>query len=229
MATALRTPPHPILVSHADDGAGIRELAQTIARKDPEAPGVTGIEPGVTRFTDVWASLRAVRPHRLMRQGVYSIDHVAQDPEVEGAHRPARVGDFELLVDWAMAFHQETEPWSSAVTIDSVVRRRLETDDRLGGFWLWVVEGIPVCLSGYAGPTPNGIRIGPVYTPPDLRGHGYATALVTAQTHWLLKGGRKFCSLYTDLSNQVTNRIYRSIGFRLVGESAEYSFTSRQG
>ena len=79
-------------------------------------------------------------------------------------------------------------------------------------------------MSGYGGETPNGIRIGPVYTPPEQRGHGYATGLVAEQSRSLLAGGRRFCFLYTDLDNATSNALYRRIGYRLVCESAEVRF-----
>jgi hypothetical protein len=47
------------------------------------------------------------------------------------------------------------------------------------GRFLWEQNG-PVSLAGFTGPTPNGIRIGPVYTPPAHRRRGYASALVAA-------------------------------------------------
>jgi hypothetical protein len=79
-------------------------------------------------------------------------------------------------------------------------------------------------MTGNTGPTPNGIRIGPVYTPPEHRGKGYASNLVATQSQWLLDSGRRFCFLYTDLANPISNSIYQRIGYRQVAESAEYSF-----
>ena len=52
-----------------------------------------------------------------------------------------------------------------------------------------VGAGGAVSITGATGPTPNGIRIGPVYTPPELRRHGYATALVAAVTPLILDEG----------------------------------------
>ena len=44
---------------------------------------------------------------------------------------------------------------------------------------LWEDEdGEVVSLAGVGSQTPNGVRIGPVYTPPEARNRGYASALV---------------------------------------------------
>jgi GNAT superfamily N-acetyltransferase len=56
--------------------------------------------------------------------------------------------------------------------------------------YLWVDEGRPVSLAGAGGLTPNGIRIGPVYTPPELRGRGYASNLVAGVSQLQLYAGR---------------------------------------
>jgi predicted GNAT family acetyltransferase len=97
------------------------------------------------------------------------------------------------------------------------------------GILLWEDGGAPVSAAGWGGATPNGIRIAPVYTPPELRGRGYATALTAELSQRLLdgrlfEGGRRFCFLYTDLANPTSNAIYERIGYRRVAESAEIAF-----
>src|ERR671932_2648937 len=72
------------------------------------------------------------------------------------------------------------------------------------GYHVWH-DGRPVSLAGYSGPTPNGIRVGPVYTPPEHRRRGYASACVAALSQLLLDGSRRFCFLFTDLANPTSN------------------------
>ena len=94
-----------------------------------------------------------------------------------------------------------------------------------GGFLIWEDEGEVVSIAGCGGPTPNGIRIGPVYTPPELRGRGYATALVAELSQRLLDSGRRFCFLFTDLANPTSNAIYERIGYVRIAESAMVALT----
>jgi predicted GNAT family acetyltransferase len=82
----------------------------------------------------------------------------------------------------------------------------------------------PVSLAGFGGWTPTGVRIGPVYTPPELRRRGYASALTAELSAQLLAGGLRYCFLYTDLANPTSNRIYQAIGYELVCDSADYAF-----
>lgn len=89
---------------------------------------------------------------------------------------------------------------------------------------MWETDDRIVSLRGHSGPTGTGIRIGPVYTPPADRGRGYASALVAAQSEWLLQHGYQQCFLYTDLANQTSNDLYIRIGYEQIAESAEYLF-----
>jgi predicted GNAT family acetyltransferase len=95
-----------------------------------------------------------------------------------------------------------------------------------GGFALWE-DGEPVSMAGWGSPTPNGMRIGPVYTPPERRGRGYGSAATAAASAEQLAAGRTFCFLYTDLSNPTSNKIYMDIGYEPVCDSIEYAFVTR--
>ena len=98
--------------------------------------------------------------------------------------------------------------------------------DEHGGFGLWHDAGGAVSLAGFGGPTPNGIRIGPVYTPPEHRNRGYGTAVTAAVSELLLEQGRRFCFLYTDLANPTSNAIYLRIGYEPVCDSRELAFSA---
>ena len=77
-----------------------------------------------------------------------------------------------------------------------------------------------------ATPTPTGTRVGPVYTPPERRGHGYATSLVAELTAERLAAGHAFCFLFTDLSNPTSNAIYARIGYEPIADWDQWAFQS---
>ena len=92
------------------------------------------------------------------------------------------------------------------------------------GAYLWE-DGGPVSLAAYSGYTPHGARVGPVYTPPARRGHGYGSAVTAALSQHLLDGDRQFCCLFTNLANPTPNHIYQTIGYTPVCDVAEYQFS----
>ena len=90
--------------------------------------------------------------------------------------------------------------------------------------YLWIDDGRPVSLTGAGGLTPTGTRVGPVYTPPGDRGHGYASNLVARVSQELLDSGRTFVFLFTDLANPTSNHIYQAIGYEPVTDIDVYVF-----
>jgi predicted GNAT family acetyltransferase len=67
-------------------------------------------------------------------------------------------------------------------------------------------------------------RIAPVYTPPEYRGCGYASALAAAVSRILLERGKQVIYLTTDLANATSNNIYQRIGYRPVGDQYQFDF-----
>ena len=103
----------------------------------------------------------------------------------------------------------------------ALLDHRLGTDS--AGYAIWE-DGLPVSLAGFSGETPNGVRIGPVYTPPVLRSRGYGSAVTAAVSAERLAAGRRFCFLYTDAANPTSNKIYTQIGYEPVCDAFDYAF-----
>lgn len=227
VAAAAMTPPRPLVLADPAKYEAIELLAAAIADSRLTIPRVLGNQPGAAQFVAAWTKKTKQDTAVNMRHGVFVLDRVRPVPEVAGTARPATEGDLDLLIDWVRAFLAEADPEADNKPNESGVRRKLEADPAHSGYWIWELEGDPVSLSGHGGRTPNGIRIGPVYTPVDHRRRGYATALVAAHSRWLLQNGHQFCFLYTDLDNPTSNAIYRTIGYEQVAEATRYSFISR--
>jgi predicted GNAT family acetyltransferase len=87
--------------------------------------------------------------------------------------------------------------------------------------WVWEDAGRVVHLTGVNPPSAGVARIGPVYTPAEFRGHGYAGATVAAISGRLLAQGARVC-LFTDQANPVSNGLYQRIGFRPVVDMANF-------
>ena len=220
-AAALQTPPYNLVLARPRNDAALAALAAGI---EHDLPGVVGAHPEVDAFVDLWRRDHDVRPHTLREQGVYALERVRPVPAAPGSSRAATRADEALLLDWMDAFGEEVleEGDPGRTEARATVEYRLSGAD--GGFVLWEDARVPVSVSGWGGPTPNGIRIGPVYTPPGQRGHGYATALVAELSQTLLDGGRTFCFLFTDLANPTSNAIYERIGYVRIAESAMVAF-----
>jgi uncharacterized protein len=227
VAAALMTPPFNVVVASPATDEALRFAARRLHDRSTHLPGVTGGIPEVDVFAEAWQELTGAGKRLRMSQGIYAAQKVKPPAGVSGEPRRARDGDRELIVDWLLAFQQEAlADEGPGIDAEQVVERRLASST--AGFFLWVDDAEPVSLCGYGGRTPHGVRIGPVYTPPDLRGRGYGSAVTAHVTKELLDGGRDYCFLYTDLSNPTSNKIYVNIGYERVCDSAEYAFESSE-
>jgi predicted GNAT family acetyltransferase len=224
VAVALRTPPRNLVLSECDDGAAVDALVADLVAAGEALPGANGPVDPVRRLAQDWTALTG-RPHRKqLSERAFRLSRVIPPRMPQGAMRLAEAGDFQLLVDWLISFTAEALPEESneVAVAERAVRRWL-----LDGFrrnYLWEVGGETVSWSGVGGRTPHGIRIGPVYTPPEHRGRGYASALVAASSQAQLDDGLQFCFLFTDLANPTSNHIYQAIGYEPVTDIDVYVF-----
>ena len=216
VGVSMRTPPHNLIVSEIDDENAIPLLLEDARGVFGTLPGVVGPKAPAAQFAELWQEATGGNARVEIEQRCFRADHVEAPANVSGAMRDYERRDRELAVRWMDAFVDEAlhgpEPESSAEFVD----RRSEDPD--AGLVVWEDGGAPLSFAGYGGRTPNGIRIGPVYTPPELRGRGYASALTAALTQRLLDEGRRFCFLFTDLANPTSNSIYQRIGYRPVSD-----------
>ena len=226
MGAALQTPPHNLALARPANAGVLARLADAIDGSGIRLPGVTGADPEADAFAAVWSSLTGTRARRVMGQGVYSLRDVGDVPVPSGGSRKAEgPSDLALILDWLDEFQREVVPVELRGGPDETRRRAASvfTSD-IGGFWFWEDDGRPVSMTGVGSATPNGVRIGPVFTPSEFRGRGYATALVATVTRDQLSRGHEFCFLHTDLANPTSNAIYRRIGYEHVCDSLVIAF-----
>ena len=60
--------------------------------------------------------------------------------------------------------------------------------------------------------------------PPEHRGHGYATDASAHLSQMILDEGASYSSLFADIHNPRTNKIYQMIGYEEIGIHNVYSF-----
>jgi predicted GNAT family acetyltransferase len=236
----LHDPEPPLFLSVHEDGAVVGAVVSTALRGIllgalpddlvppvvnalvalvPDADAVEGTTTAAPIFAELFAArvgktfeeVRGLRLHRL-------VSFVEQ--KAAGTPRPATAADVGVTTELARGFDRALgrNPPPAAVT-DSWVRDRIE----LGRLWLWEDEGCAVSLVGRQGEVFGATRIGPVYTPPEFRGHGYASALTAHVTQEILATGSAAC-LFTDLANPTSNKIYAAIGYRPVADFIGFGF-----
>lgn len=212
-AAAVRTPPYGISIAESDDNEAIDLLAEDIRRAFSDLPGAIGPIRPTAQFIEKWESLTTQRRKVRANERIYRCGAVTPVRSPCGEMRPFRESDRQHALQWMKLFISESKlpRHGNDAQLMGEIDRRVSNPD--GGIFFWEADGEQVSMAGAGGRTPNGVRIGPVYTPPNHRRKGYGTALVADLTARMLDRGRTFCFLFTDLANPTSNSIYSQIGY----------------
>jgi predicted GNAT family acetyltransferase len=183
---AFRTLPGRVGVTQARRPDALRPLAEDVWRACPDATSVIGPRPTVDRFVHELASVSGMAPSPHTNQRLYQLSTVVPPAHpARGRLRAARADEADMLVDWTAAFFAAIREPGDA---PGFVRSHL--DD--GSLVVWDDEGA-AAMAAAAGRTMHAARIGFVYTPPERRRRGYASALVAALSQRLLDEGHSHC------------------------------------
>ncbi len=207
--------PRPLFVLPMPDEAAV-DLARALHARGEEVSALNGALPATQVCADELARLSGRCPRVAVHSRLHQLTSVVPPPVPAGGLRPATYADLPLALDWFAAFFADADEQagrpagSHAAEVpppDEMLRRIAA-----GDIWIWEVDGVPVHLSMLNPPSFGAARIGPVFTPPEHRGHGFAGATVAALAQIALDAGATPC-LFTDQANPVSNALYARIGF----------------
>jgi RimJ/RimL family protein N-acetyltransferase len=208
LGLALQTPPYPVVLSAMSEALGFA-LGREFCARYPDTRSARGAEPETLSFA---RGAGGTSPWISTREAVFELRAVRDLPAVSGRARLADPSDAALLQRWSDAFAADALP--ADLPNDPHAGARLAGRGRT---WLWLLEdGTPASYAHNGRRVCGWWSVGPVYTPRALRGQGYATGLVAHVSRWALASGASGCTLFTDLSNPVSNRIYERIGYERV-------------
>jgi predicted GNAT family acetyltransferase len=201
-----------------------KEAAAALAPVQAELPGVRGTPSTAAAFSQAWAEVTCTTATISVKETLYRLDELSAPRGVAGAARLAGDQDIELLVDWFDAFFVEAFAAPSNLPASRDVVRGVA--EAAGHVVLWMVNGAPVAMARVQAPTVGMSRIGPVYTPPESRGHGYGAAVTAEAVRQAWRRGARDVVLFADVDNPVSNRIYRRLGFVPVADNVQYVFAA---
>ncbi len=219
VVAAVQTPPHNLVLSKSTR-VEIEQLAETLAAHKFTFPGIVGPSDVTSAFAEKWTELTGQQSIEYMDQIIYVLKSVLLPPLVDGELRFAGQDDVKLVTEWIAAFSKSSLPKAEQISAKDA---KLQAEElvKSGRMAFWVVDGKPVAQASVSG-TDTIARINRVYTPPENRGHGYASAVVAHLTKLQLDQGKKMCCLYADARNTKANSIYRKIGYEFAGRSSLY-------
>ncbi len=180
--------------------------------------GVSAIVNEAQAFATAW-KIRSGQSYNLNIQlRLYQLDAVQPVSEVKGHLRLAKESDRSLLIEWFEAFAQTV-----IVEGSETAEQRVASQLSQKVLYIWQ-DQVPVSLVGISQTGSGNGMVRSVYTPPEYRKNGYATASVAAVSQILLDQGCKSCYLSTNLKNSTSNHIYQTVGYQPVCDWHRYTF-----
>lgn len=213
VGAAMRTPGRGVYL-----GALAAEYAEVVADAYlavlPELAGVAGDRAAVDRFAERWCAERGVTAAETKATRLHKLSTLTP-LSAYGSPRLMKPAETELVAAWAAdgfgeEFGRPDLEWA---------KRQLESKN----MWMWEADGEPVCMVAHHDPVFGVCRVGPVYTPPEHRRHGYAGALTSHVSAEILAQGNQAC-LYADLANPTSNKIYHQTGYRPLADFIDVEF-----
>ncbi|CAN5795563.1 GNAT family N-acetyltransferase [soil metagenome] len=199
---------------------GMAALAAVEATK-PRGRTITGI---IGPFSQVGTTRTALDLDRRKaslenKEYLYALD-LAKLVLPHGAARvrPTTADDMELCAAWRVDYCQEAMSMSVE---ESRVRSRDDverTHARGDSFLLEDAGGAPVSYSAFNARLPEAVQIGGVWTPKDLRGNGYARAVVGGSLLLARAFGVNRATLFTGEWNGSAQKAYEALGFERIGD-----------
>jgi GNAT superfamily N-acetyltransferase len=215
--------PHPMFLLPMPDEAA-EALAGVLHERGEPLGGVNGARPAVDRAAAAWTRLTGEPTEVAVHTRLFELGELTMPPAPEGRLRAATPADVPLATGWFQRFFAEADEQAGRppsrsgehVDADDVSRRVAQRT-----VWVWEDEhGRVVHLTSATAPAYGVSRIGPVFTPREHRGRGYAGAAVALVARRLCDEGVRVC-LFTDQANPTSNALYERLGFRPLVDMAE--------
>ena len=130
--------------------------------------------------------------------------------------RAPRPEERDTLCAWRIAYDVETLGATDSPESRQRAAGFLDAQIVDGNAWVALHEDAPVSLSAFNATLPDIVQLGGIYTPPALRGRGFARCAVAASLLAARERGASRAVLFTGNPNAV--RTYEALGFARVGD-----------
>jgi len=203
--------PQPMVITEMPNSA-VCLLVEHLKQNNIEITGLRGPIGPARLFTALWQDEHQDPLEPMVELKLYSLDEVIHEPQTTGNLVQAGTDDLDLVHSWVGAFSEEV-----SLPAGGPSRERIAKRVELGEYFFWEVDGVFTCVLAKNAEPQHGVsHIGPVYTPPKYRGFGYATDASAILSQFILNEGANYSSLFADLHNPHTNKIYQMIGYEEV-------------
>jgi predicted GNAT family acetyltransferase len=215
-AAALLVPPAPLWLfcEPMTKNPSLRLLINML--RDENITRIKGKSHTVESFSLLWSEMLNGSAQVVGQEKVFSLSRCAQIPFVPGYMQKAIPADADQLSEWFKMYKGETKnlPY---VNLDN---KFILNETTNGNILVWE-DGLMVSMICETLSTRHGSALDFLFTPPVLRGRGYASALANTLCQQILEQGSSFCSATIDPAREAANHLLQKLGFTIVCELDE--------
>lgn len=185
--------------------------------------GVVGPKSASIRFNQLWCEMNSIQSSIGMEQGIYELTKIIPPRQITGSLHRVCESDRAIVLPMIEGFVIDCFPEDLNPQKTAMHSWELQIKNHS----LYVLKNFEdqiVSMACSSRESKNAACISLVYTPPHLRGKGYASQTVAALSQKILDSGKSKCNLFTDLKNPTSNSIYQKIGYQWVSESRHFNF-----
>ncbi|MBS4217446.1 GNAT family N-acetyltransferase [Bacillus sp. FJAT-49711] len=216
LVVLLQTHPQQIIISKPPrfSDKEISEIAKLLSEQINGIPGLIGER----NFTEKLANYINPQYYVQMNQRIYKLTEIKKEPASNGKLRLVNMVDLPVVKNWVFMFCDEI---GESINWEESEEKALAfiKSERI---YAWEINRKLVAMASISRPTRSNICISLVFTPIENRKKGYASSCVSALSSLMLEKGYKTTSLYTDLDNPTSNKIYMEIGYEPIMDSILY-------
>lgn len=177
--------------------------------KNSKLCSISGKPEFVKIFADKYSKLLGVSNKLSVGMESYHCPKVIKPKNVQGRLIKAQLNNLDIVAEFSVGFAfwcfgKKLIKEEQIVTAESMIKS--------GNLYLWEVDNKICSMVAIAHRSKNHARINNVYTPPEQRKKGYASAMVAELSSIIIKEDL-IPMLYADIKNPDSNKVYKSVGF----------------
>ncbi len=219
VGVAMANGPWNLFVSPMPHGAPTL-VAASLWEKHIALPGVIGEVRAAREFVAAWSERTGCQARQVAGRHAYVLGELQNPLGLDGSARACKIHERDLVAEWLSVFHDEALPDDPVEDWMDVATQRIEA----GELWAWTNEGEVVSLAAHSPSVAGVARIGPVYTPRNLRGRGFGAGATAAATQAAIDRGAHHVMLYADAANATSNALYQRLGYVHDHDAEQYRF-----
>ncbi|MEG2017960.1 MAG: GNAT family N-acetyltransferase, partial [Clostridium sp.] len=215
--------PYNLLIYNLDNDtlAAIQSLVDYLQKEEVSLRGINANNKICSEFIQCYSEKSGCTFKEYLSMDIMELRELNNSVKLpQGSFRTANCEDMDLLIDWYNNFAKEA--LNEEVLIEKAkayLKVKLESN------CLYIFEGEnqkPMAMAAATRQLTNGVSVSLVYSSKEARGKGYGLAVVYNLSKEYLARGNKFCSLFVDKKNPISNGVYKKLGYKILEDNYDY-------